>query len=178
MSLNSFTKEALILSPDSLWLILSNPSLSHPSLSLKLRPYLSLRLCHQCFRGGKISEFRSWFVPIWIVVVGGGFWVDYGGVRCVWVIVIFELGYSGWLVGLGLSVVLVVSGGWLAVGGCVWYWFVVSLWWECDWVCFGCICKGGCWLVYNWFWVVGMWLGLPLVFFLMIYILLVGWMLY
>ena len=104
---------------------------------------------------------------------GGGWWVlshsdyggDHGGVRCVWVIVIFELGYSGWLVGLGLSVVLVVSGGWLAIGGCVWYWFVVSLWWECDWVCFGCICKGGCWLVYNWFWVVGMWLGLPLVFF-------------
>jgi len=46
-----------------------------------------------------------------------------------WIVVIFKFGYSGWLVGLGLSVVVVVGGGRLAVSGCVWYGFVVSLWW-------------------------------------------------
>ena len=63
------------------------------------------------------------------MVLGGGFWVTVIMVEIMvdfsvfWIAVIFKFGYSGWLVGLGLSVVVVVG------GGCVWYGFVVSLWW-------------------------------------------------
>ena len=57
------------------------------------------------------------------MVLGGGFWVTVIMVEIMadfsvfWVVVIFKFGYSGWWVGLGLSVVIVVGGGRLAVSG-------------------------------------------------------------
>nr|POE71458.1 hypothetical protein CFP56_44803 [Quercus suber] len=60
------------------------------------------------------------------MVLGGGFWVTVIMVEImvdfsVFWVVIFKFGYSGWLMGLGLSVVVLVGGGRLAVSGLVWY---------------------------------------------------------
>ena len=111
MALAFFNANALIVIHCS-----TNATLSLLSLIL-----LSLRLCHQWL--GEISGFRTQFVPIWVVVLGGGFWVTVIMVEIMvdfnvfWVVVIFKFGYSGWWVGLGLSVVIVVGGGRLAVSG-------------------------------------------------------------
>ena len=111
MTLAFFNANALIVTHCS-----TNTTLSLLSLIL-----LSLRLCHQWL--GEISGFRTQFVPIWVVVLGGGFWVTVIMVEIMvdfnvfWVVVIFKFGFSGWLVGLGLSVVIVVGGGRLAVSG-------------------------------------------------------------
>ena len=111
MTLSFFNANALIVTHCS-----TNATVSLLSLIL-----LSLRLCHQWL--GEISGFRTQFVPIWVVVLGGGFWVTVIMVEIMvdfnvfWVVVIFKFGYSGWWVGLGLSVVIVVGGGRLAVSG-------------------------------------------------------------